>query len=505
MTGAAAGKSVCLINAPSPFLHDERVFPSLGVLKVASALIAGGCRAEVIDLSGIENYLDVVERALSDRAYDAVGISSTTPQLPTVIHIAAAIRKIRPGLRLILGGPHVTLTYSAFKIERKRGVVGRAHHAVRKLEGIFDVLVSGDGEAAIFRALEADPPKMIDGDDHRGSLFMTDPVYEASPPPARHLIDLPSYRYAIEGQTATSLIAQLGCPFGCGFCGGRNSKSLRLIRNRSIESVISEIEFLYREYGFTGFMFYDDELNVNQQLTELMNSLADFQEKIGVEFRLRGFVKAELFNDQQAAAMYRAGFRWLLCGFEAADPRILVNIDKRATVDDNTRAVEIAKRHGLKTKAAMSCGHPGESEESIVAIRDWLVKNDVEEFDLTIITPYPGSPYHDLAVPHESLPNVWTFTHPRTGDRLHAHELDYTVTANYYKGITGSEYRSYVFTDNLSAERLVEMRDWLENDVRKTLNIPFVTSRAALRYEHSMGQGLPDFIFRSSQGDALTN
>ena len=32
-----AGKSVCLITPPSAFLLDERVFVSLGVLKVAAA------------------------------------------------------------------------------------------------------------------------------------------------------------------------------------------------------------------------------------------------------------------------------------------------------------------------------------------------------------------------------------------------------------------------------------------------------------------------------------
>ena len=36
----------------------------------------------------------------------------------------------------------------------------------------------------------------------------------------------------------------------------------------------------------------------------------------------------------------------------------------------------------------------------------------------------------------------------------------------------------------------------VERDVRKTLNIPFNPGAPALRYEHSMGQGLPDFIHR---------
>ena len=157
---------------------------------------------------------------------------------------------------MILGGPHVTLVYSAKKLEAKRGSSdGRGHRSAAQLERVFDVLCSGDGELAIFEALRDDAPKVIDGDDPKGGLFLTDQMFTDSPLPARHLVDLKSYRYRIEGHRATSLIAQLGCPFGCGFCGGRNSKSLRQIRNRSVESILHEVELLHREHGYTGFMF----------------------------------------------------------------------------------------------------------------------------------------------------------------------------------------------------------------------------------------------------------
>ena len=139
----------------------------------------------------------------------------------------------------------------------------------------------------------------------------------------------------------------------------------------------------------------------------------------------------------------------------------------------------------------MSCGHPAESEETITNIRDWLIRSAVDDFDCTVITTDPGTPYYDLAVPHPSLSEVWTYTHPKTGDRLHAREVDYTVCADYYKGDPNGGYRSFVYTDHLSAEELVKLRDMVERDVRQTLNIPFNPGAPALRYEHSMAQGLP--------------
>lgn len=910
--GAAAAafvpKKVLLVTPPSAFLLDERVFVSLGILKVAAVLEKAGCEVEFLDLSGIENFVNVAVEHASRTEASIVALTTTTPQLPAATKIAQSVRLARPDMRIVLGGPHVTLVHSACKLEKKAGREGRAHVALEKLFSLFDVLVSGDGEASIFVAIGDEPPRIIDADDRLGGYFMTDADYDASPFPARHFVDMESYHYTIDGLPATSLIAQLGCPFGCGFsvtgdtlvftdrgfermdslaqgtyaaercvhggtvhvhelnkrvstrngtalassvvyegkrrvieiktdnglrlrgtsehplmsltdgvpswkeirdlkvgdwlimkspdhewpidyvsltpptkfpsiprggferrpsltpevltedlawltgyligdgclpadgrpavhvcvtdevrsrlskivwknfgvklriypssatdkmdhgwvhsravyeffvqsmgispfnklhvpatvarspravvesflqglwdadgyddevkdnaylttasydlarevaqlilmlgdapninevrpspsdyhtdrnfyyrvnrlkndripteraiyrssksrkwhwrtprdkkcflgirkrtlresglyhdldrdgwhfvrvesitpglledvydlrvprdhsfiangivshnCGGRNSRSLRMIRSRTTESIVREIEALYREYGLRGFMFYDDELNVNQSLIELMDALSDLQARLGTEFRLRGFIKAELFTDAQAAAMYRAGFRWVLCGFEAASPRILKNINKKATLEDNTRVIEIARRHGLKIKALMSVGHPGESEETIMAVRDWLLEVKPDDFDCTVITTYPGTPYYDEAIPNSEKPGIFTYVCKETGDRLHAYEVDFTEIAEYYKGDPEGGYHSYVFTDHLSAERLVELRDRVEKEVRQKLSIPFNAGKPAVRYEHSMGQGmLPPFILR--KGAAL--
>jgi len=414
-------------------------------------------------------------------------LTATTPQMPAATKIYRTIRATRPQARIILGGPHVTLIYAAYQYEQKRGRDARGTSAYRSLGEMFDVMVVGDGELAVFEALETPAPKLVDGDDPQSSYFLTNQKLTELPFPARHLIDVDSYHYSIDGVRALSMIAQLGCPFGCGFCGGRMSPFLRRIRMRTSENIVREMVQLYDTYGMTGFMLYDDELNVNPKIIELMDLITATQEKLGVEFRLRGFIKAELFTDQQAAAMYRAGFRWILVGFESGHERILTNIQKKSSQADNTRCMDIARRHHLKVKALMSVGHPGESEETIRATADWLLAVKPDDFDTSVITTYPGTPYFDEAV--ETKPGVWTYTYPKSGDQLHSLEVDYREVAEYYKGIPG-EYTSYVYTDYLSAPELVRLRDWLEGHVRGRLGIPYNTAAPAVRYEHSMGQGL---------------
>ena len=53
---ASKKPTVCLVIPPSIFLLDERVFVSLGILKVASTLEREGYPIEMVDLSGIENF-----------------------------------------------------------------------------------------------------------------------------------------------------------------------------------------------------------------------------------------------------------------------------------------------------------------------------------------------------------------------------------------------------------------------------------------------------------------
>jgi radical SAM superfamily enzyme YgiQ (UPF0313 family) len=497
-------ETVCLVIPPSLFLLDDRVFMTIGILKVAAVLEERGYRVEMVDLSGIENF----EAAIGDHARSSkaksFGITATTPQLPAATRVAKAIKAARPDARTILGGPHVTLTNAAYKREQKLGALGRAKRAFDHIAEVFDVLVAGDGEDTITLALSPNVDKLIDADEPKSALFLSSKRLAELPMPARHLLDVSSYHYTIDGVPAVSLIAQLGCPFNCGFCGGRDSPFLRRTRQRPTQNVVEEIAHLHSAYGFRGFMLYDDELNVNPKMVELMREIGKTARRFSTEFRLRGFVKAELFDEAQAEAMYDAGFRWLLCGFESGSPRILRNINKKATREDNDRCMAIAQKHGLKVKALMSIGHPGESEETILETRDWLLRSKPADFDVTIITPYPGSPYYDHATPHVEHPRHWTYE--IFGDRLHSIEINYTEVADYYKGDPNGGYRSFVYTDFISTDGLVELRDLVEREVRKDLGIAFNPSAAAIRYEHSMGQfgaALPPNILRTTEAHTV--
>lgn len=477
---------VCLIVVPSVFLANEKVFVSLGPLKIASSLEKRNIPVSVLDLNGISNYCEVVEKFCKETDAQVFGLSITTPQFPCALKIVSVIRSVLPKARCVAGGPHITSTCAAYKRERKLGIISRAHRAFQRIADAFDVFCSGDGEESIMLAIQPEARGLIDADNPESDLFLKPYQLDSYPFPNRRLVDLQSYNYYIDGIPTTSYISQLGCPFPCVFCNGRLSPSFRRVRTRSPDNLKEEIRQIYEEFGYTAFMDYSDEANLYPNVMESLKYLIDLQNELGESFKLRGFIKSNLFTQEQAKVFKEAGFVELCVGAESGSDRILRNIQKKSTRDQNTRCVELCHEFDIRCKAFCSLGHAGESEETLEQTRDWLISSAPDDFDATCLVCYGGTPYYDLAVEHPDKPGIWVYEAKETGDRLYSYEVDFGSDVSYYKGIPG-QYRSLVFTDHLSPERLVILRDKLEEEVRSALKIPYYQIAPAERYGHSMG------------------
>jgi anaerobic magnesium-protoporphyrin IX monomethyl ester cyclase len=494
-----------LIIPPSCFLADERVMPSCGILKIAAVLERAEWNLSVIDLSGVSNYVECLEKAIVGEKFLFFGITATSAQMVPTNDICTAIRHVAPETPICIGGPHISAAFASERLDKQGTGSGRGIREMAKLKEIADILVAGDGEISVFRVIDAirnkaPLPLVINADDPETDMFLTEDLLNNTPLPARHLISMDSYHHFVDGRRSTTFISELGCPYNCSFCGLRNSPSFRRVRARSPENVRDELVHLHQTYGFTGFMDSSDEVNIPTNFQLMMREIIKAQEIVGQDFRLRAFIKSNLFTEEQAKLMYEAGYRHLLVGFESGDDRILTNINKKATRDQNTRCMEIATKYGLGVKALLSVGHAGETEKTIREAEKWLLEVRPEDLDITIITVYFGTPVADFARPHASIPNAWTYTAPKTKDRLHFYETNFLTDNTYYKGVP-KNYRSFTFTDALSCDDIVKLRDETEENVRAKLGIPFYPVTAASRIETSMGQALPPNIIRHSHAN----
>jgi hypothetical protein len=127
--------TVCLITPPSIFLLDERVFMTLGILKIAGVLEQAGTAVEMLDLSGVENYLEAVRIHAAASPAQVFGLTATTPQMLAVGKIQEVLRATRPDARLIRrpsrdvgprGGEKRTRAAAAGAGDQGVGAVGRS-------------------------------------------------------------------------------------------------------------------------------------------------------------------------------------------------------------------------------------------------------------------------------------------------------------------------------------------------------------------------------------------
>ncbi len=530
-------KAVLLINPPSPFLIEERVFAPTGVLYAASELEQQGFPVRVLDLSRParasdkdrdyselvasyeSEYLAQVRSAAPE--FQVIGVSSTTPQFKFAAKILDAVRASNPGAKTVIGGAHATLVSGL----RNRMIVrlteqdpslksdeSRLEAALHEFDpnfrslGRYEHVVSG-GASGILQVLAGDAPKWIVSERLGRNI-------DAVPMPSRHLIDMASYHYTLknprtgEAVPTTNVMSQWGCPFPCNFCSGRDDDFFRTVRETSPEVVVAELDHINDVYGIRGFMFFDDELNINT--SRFMRLLAVLRQRhLERGYVYRGFVKAELVTEKRPDTlelMLDAGFAEVCTGVESGSEKILVQvIRKNTTPEINLRFAELAHQAGISFKTFTMIGHPRETEEDAMATYNWIVTARPTGFDSTIHQPYPGAPVYDFAV-RDPRTGVFFLTEREvqlaanrrftTGSSIadavfFFEKLDFASpdSDSFYKGIPGS-YRSNVWTPSLSRERIVELREFIEREGKRRLG---ATSVSGISYDGAMGQSAGGF------------
>lgn len=441
-------KKILLITPPSPYLLSDKAIVPLGILYVASMLREQKYEVEVLDLTGIENYEKMVLDYAS-KEYDAFGLTATSPDFGQAVHILELIKSVNTKNKVILGGPHAT--------------VGPQTCLPHK----FDKIVAGDGWTGAKLAIE---------DESKEQLIFAPMLenFDDAPFPARDLIDIESYEYYIGGQRATNVMTQLGCPYGCAFCSGRNQPEYRRMRLRSISNVMKELDMLHEQYGFDTFMIYDDEVNIIKKRTiELMK---EFEKR---NFKFRAYIKTNLFDEETALAMKKGGAVELSTGVESGSDKILKIIDKQTTYQINKKFVDICRKHGIYSKAFCMIGLPGETYDDVMLTKKWILDAKPDYFNLGINTPYPGSPEYDFKEKYD----------------LEFGQIDFAKEqVSYSIGSKSKVWKSWVRTSSLSSEELVTLRDEVEKECRERLGFVYPAGEDghgshSSPYEYSMGQG----------------
>jgi radical SAM superfamily enzyme YgiQ (UPF0313 family) len=308
-------------------------------------------------------------------AADLLCISTITSTAPAAYRLADRARAA--GVRVIIGGPHVTFLPDE-----------ALEHA--------DWVLRGEAELSFglfLDMLEQETrPEDIPGLSYRlDQEIVHNPL--ATGPVDMDVVPIPDFsllqsrgklrfdRGIIPIQTSR------GCPHHCRFCSVTPMFGHRM-RFASNEHVAEELES-HRGQG-DGVFFYDDNFcgsprRAKSLLDHLLTKnvfLPDWVAQVSV----RAARDLELLK-----LMQRAGCYTVFVGFESVDPGSLKLYQKRQTLDDIRLAIRRFKQHGIWVHGMFVTGSDADGVETIRATARFAIEEDIDTIQFLVLTPLPGT------------------------------------------------------------------------------------------------------------------
>ncbi|MDP3995694.1 MAG: radical SAM protein [bacterium] len=353
--------------------------PPFGLAILASLVRESGFSVSVLDCNAEQIGLDKVEGFLPETAPRFVGIGATTVLIGNALSLAEIIKKKYPETKIIVGGVHATL--------RPQEVLVRPQ---------VDFIITGEGEYSFLDLLSGKNPKEIKGigfkENNRAVINPSGdciPDINVFPLPAYDLLPMDKY-YPASGsykrKPSFGMITSRGCPGRCTFCKGNILGEL--IRFKSPERMIEEIEYLQKNYRIRDITFYDDTFTSSKKrVMEFCKLLKDKN----IDLTWCCFSRVDTIDFEMLKEMKEAGCYQVMYGVESADPQILANINKKISLAKVEETVANTKKAGVEIRLAFMLGNPGETEETIQKTINYAIFLDPDLVSFNITTPYPGT------------------------------------------------------------------------------------------------------------------
>jgi radical SAM superfamily enzyme YgiQ (UPF0313 family) len=311
-------------------------------------------------------YLEIpdirVAETLPD-GFDLVGISSYSAQIDEAYELADRFRTA--GVPVILGGPHVSV------LPLEAGV-----HA--------DAVVVGHGELHWHAVLADAAAGKLKA--RYGSLD-DDYDFADAPLPAFELLEIERYN-RLTVQTSR------GCPHHCEFCAG-SILFCHNYRQKPAAKVLAELDRILELWKHPFIELADDNSFVNRAYwLELLPEIA--------KRHIRWFTETDISIGEDAELLdllRTSGCAEVLIGLESPVPAGLDGVESRANwklkqLPRYREALRAIQEHGIRVNGCFVLGLDGQGPEIFDQIRAFVRDADLFDVQITLLTPFPGTPLH---------------------------------------------------------------------------------------------------------------
>lgn len=367
-------------------LNAKFIHASFGLRYLMANLGELRSRARLLEFDINQRPLDVAEKLLAENPR-IIGLGVYIWNAAPTAEVIAAIKRIRPEVIVILGGPEVSHETD------QQAIVKLADH-----------VITGEADlkfAEVCRCLlEHRPPGRAGGDtsgERAGSATSAPPKVISAPLPDFSQLTLP-YEFYDERDIAHRIIyveASRGCPFTCEFC----LSSLDVpVRAAHLETFLGEMQKLL-DRGVRQFKFVDRTFNLSVPTSRAI-----------LEFFLQRhqpgrFYHFEMIPDRlpealrEVIAKYPPGTLQFEVGIQTFNEQVAGLISRRQNYDrlaDNFRFLR--EQTGVHIHADLIVGLPGEGMDSFGDGFDRLITLRPQEIQVGILKRLRGTPIvrHDV-------------------------------------------------------------------------------------------------------------
>lgn len=363
-------------------LNAKYIHASFGLRYLLANLGPLQCRARLLEFDINQRPVDIVEALLAQNPR-IIGLGVYIWNVAPTTEVVAALKRIRPELIVILGGPEVS-----YETEQQE-IVRLADHVIT---GEADLKL---GEVCE-RLLELEPPLTPSRSPSDGERVAVRPgeglpkIIHASLPDFTRLT-LPYEFYDAQDLAHRILYveASRGCPFSCEFCLSSLDIPVRAI---DLPAILGAMQRLL-DRGAKQFKFVDRTFNLSVPTSRAI--LEFFLER----HQPGNFYHFEMIPDRlpetlrEVIAKFPAGTLQFEVGIQTFNPQVAGLISRRqdyARLADNFHFLR--EHTGVHLHADLIVGLPGESVESFGAGFDQLIASRPQEIQVGILKRLRGTP-----------------------------------------------------------------------------------------------------------------
>lgn len=357
-----------------PFTRAPAIVPPLGMLSIGSYArqhLGEQVDVRVYDCSGYKLHDFTLLDEILEEEVHVVGLPVYSEYVEDTAIWARYIKKIRPEIVLVAGGPHVTLTFD---------------HFVKRWGHLYEYCITGEGEKPFMEMLKylLEPVrttpdiKGVGRTDANGTVFSLPSPGQLAPKEWTNPFDVEVRMVSKERPTfydksisrqrkAVTLVVSRSCPMRCSFCAIIAMPGVWV----SAESltIISWLKSEYEKESFEHIYFLDANFFVRPRIVkEIAQLIRD--ELPGTTWSALSTVLMFLKMRKDMGFLRECGLRMVEMGIESGCQRQLDIMKKDVKVAKSYEAVELLREHGFEAGLDYIMFYP---EQTIDDLRENLI------------------------------------------------------------------------------------------------------------------------------------